>query len=246
LQQLNASMHQSHISGYPGDLSSLGQLLLQGKFSVWSNRKHADKSSLRLRRTGKAQQRHLFLYTKAIVFCKHRILQPTPFAQDYYEFKLLVPIHSVSLSEYVKGNPLKFELSLDNLQENHIFLPQDQRSRNEWLSRIKQLILDNFHTARREEETEAESAGRLRLERPVSWTSQTSSDSSRSSRDLSSNPDLMDRISPPGDSNNNPPSPRSLPDHQPEVLTNEFVSGDFSDSENNTIVASDATRLIVN
>lgn len=72
-------------------------------------------------------------------------------------------------------------------------------------------------------------ASRLKFERPVSWTSQ-SSESSLSSRDLASNPDHIDRwvlcwlilstgfllwkisrISP-GDTNNNPPSPRSLPE----------------------------------
>lgn len=75
---------------FQGDLMSLGQVLLQGKFCIWHCRKHADKT-LRLRRTGKTQQRHLFLYTKAIIICKHRRQSP-PYVQEYYEFKLELPV----------------------------------------------------------------------------------------------------------------------------------------------------------
>uniref|UniRef100_A0A1B6D890 DH domain-containing protein n=1 Tax=Clastoptera arizonana TaxID=38151 RepID=A0A1B6D890_9HEMI len=63
---VNDSMHQIAITGFWGDLSELGELLMQGSFSVWTENKKDRLRELRL----KPMQRHIFLYQKAIMFCK--------------------------------------------------------------------------------------------------------------------------------------------------------------------------------
>ncbi|VDP06290.1 unnamed protein product [Soboliphyme baturini] len=86
LQQLNASLHQCHISGYPGDFSTLGQLLMQGRFSVWIGTKKSADKALRI-----LHQRHVFLYPHNMLLCKLR-RQSMPFTRDYYEFKEEIPV----------------------------------------------------------------------------------------------------------------------------------------------------------
>lgn len=62
-----------------GDLSAQGELLLQGSFSVWSSSKR--ERLLRL----KPSQRHIFLYEKALIFCKHS--KPQAHDKATYHFK---------------------------------------------------------------------------------------------------------------------------------------------------------------
>lgn len=62
-----------------GDLTAQGELLLQGSFSVWSSSKR--ERLLRL----KPSQRHIFLYEKAMIFCKHS--KPQAHDKATYHFK---------------------------------------------------------------------------------------------------------------------------------------------------------------
>ncbi|XP_036595703.1 proto-oncogene DBL [Trichosurus vulpecula] len=100
LKSVNDSMHQTAIIGYDGNLSDLGRVLMQGSFSVWISRKGTTKMKDFAR--FKPMQRHLFLYEKAIVFCKRRDdygdgHERTPF----YSFK-----HHLKVED-VKGTVLK-------------------------------------------------------------------------------------------------------------------------------------------
>lgn len=54
-----------------GDLSELGKILMQGSFSVWTGHRKGPTKMKDLARF-KPMQRHLFLYEKALVFCKKR------------------------------------------------------------------------------------------------------------------------------------------------------------------------------
>lgn len=49
-----------------GNLSEMGRLLTQGSFNLWYGHKSDRLKDLRL----KPMQRHLFLYEKAVLFCK--------------------------------------------------------------------------------------------------------------------------------------------------------------------------------
>ncbi|MEQ2219126.1 Proto-oncoprotein DBL, partial [Xenoophorus captivus] len=71
LKSVNDSMHQIAITGYPGDISQLGRIILQGSFSVWISHKRAAVRMKELARF-KPMQRHLFLYEHALLFCKRR------------------------------------------------------------------------------------------------------------------------------------------------------------------------------
>lgn len=61
-----------YLSYFPqGDLSELGKVLMQGSFSVWTGHRKGPTKMKDLARF-KPMQRHLFLYEKALVFCKKR------------------------------------------------------------------------------------------------------------------------------------------------------------------------------
>ncbi|KAF7650838.1 hypothetical protein LDENG_00119750 [Lucifuga dentata] len=71
LKAVNDSMHLIAITGYEGNLSGLGRLLMQGSFSVWTEHKKGHAKVKDLARF-KPMQRHLFLHQKALLFCKRR------------------------------------------------------------------------------------------------------------------------------------------------------------------------------
>ncbi|KAH0630820.1 hypothetical protein JD844_004077 [Phrynosoma platyrhinos] len=54
-----------------GDIGELGKVLMQGSFSVWTGHRKGPTKMKDLARF-KPMQRHLFLYEKALVFCKKR------------------------------------------------------------------------------------------------------------------------------------------------------------------------------
>lgn len=54
-----------------GDISELGRVLMQGSFSVWISHKRGPTRMKELARF-KPMQRHLFLYERALLFCKRR------------------------------------------------------------------------------------------------------------------------------------------------------------------------------
>jgi hypothetical protein len=69
---------------YQADLSQQGDLLLQDSFQVWTE----SKKDLRLRL--KPQQRHVFLYQKAMLFCKQDT--KTGHNKSTYQFKHWVKV----------------------------------------------------------------------------------------------------------------------------------------------------------
>ncbi|KAG7263152.1 hypothetical protein CRUP_015931 [Coryphaenoides rupestris] len=71
LKSVNDSMHQIAITGYEGELCELGRVLMQGSFSVWISHKRGPTRMKELARF-KPMQRHLFLYDRALLFCKRR------------------------------------------------------------------------------------------------------------------------------------------------------------------------------
>lgn len=116
LKCVNDSMHQTAITGFgvsiftdfsyklsylisyrifflQGDLSAQGELLLQGSFSVWSSSKR--ERLLRL----KPSQRHIFLYEKSLIFCKHS--KPQAHNKAMYHFKRYLKVLSNPLFKYL-------------------------------------------------------------------------------------------------------------------------------------------------
>ncbi|TMS13983.1 Guanine nucleotide exchange factor DBS [Larimichthys crocea] len=108
LKSVNDSMHQIAITGYQGDLSQLGRVVLQGGFSVWISHKRAAVRMKELARF-KPMQRHLFLYDHALLFCKRRD-EDTYDRTPFYSFKTCLRMSSVGITENVKGDVKKFEI----------------------------------------------------------------------------------------------------------------------------------------
>ncbi|CAG09815.1 unnamed protein product, partial [Tetraodon nigroviridis] len=120
LKSVNDSMHQIAITGYEGDICELGRVLMQGSFSVWISHKRGPTRMKELARF-KPMQRHLFLYERALLFCKRREEHgdggdKTP----SYSFKHCLKMTAVGITENVKGDQKKFEIWYSGREEVYV------------------------------------------------------------------------------------------------------------------------------
>uniref|UniRef100_A0A7M4EQ47 MCF.2 cell line derived transforming sequence n=1 Tax=Crocodylus porosus TaxID=8502 RepID=A0A7M4EQ47_CROPO len=120
LKSVNDSMHQISITGYEGDLSELGKVLMQGSFSVWVGHRKGPTKMKDLARF-KPMQRHLFLYEKALVFCKKREEHGDGYDKtSSYSFKHFLKMNAVGITENVKGDHRKFEIWYSGREEVYV------------------------------------------------------------------------------------------------------------------------------
>ncbi|XP_069318958.1 proto-oncogene DBL isoform X2 [Eulemur rufifrons] len=141
LKTVNDSMHQIAINGYIGNLNELGKMIMQGGFSVWiGHRKGATKMKDFAR--FKPMQRHLFLYEKAIVFCKRRV-ESGEGADRYpsYSFKHCLKMDEVGVTEYVKGDNRKFEIWYGGKEEVYIVQAPNVDVKMSWVKEIRNVLL---------------------------------------------------------------------------------------------------------
>ncbi|XP_061818901.1 proto-oncogene DBL-like isoform X2 [Nerophis lumbriciformis] len=130
LKSLNDSMHQTAITGYQGDLGGLGRVLLQGGFSVWVSHKRAAVLA-----RFKPMQRHVFLYERALLFCKRRD-ERTP----VYSFKSCLRMDSVRVTENVKGDGKKFEMCDTAGHEVYVLQAPSVEVKDTWLTELHKII----------------------------------------------------------------------------------------------------------
>ncbi|RZF49087.1 hypothetical protein LSTR_LSTR008373 [Laodelphax striatellus] len=135
LKCVNDSMHQIAITGFWGELAEQGELLMQGSFNVWTESKKDLLRELRL----KQMQRHIFLYQKAILFCKK-----TTSHKSTYHFKHYLKMSEVGLTETVKGDGRTFEVWLPGRQEVHTIQAATTQQKNAWVEQIKKLLFDQL------------------------------------------------------------------------------------------------------
>ncbi|KAL1766985.1 proto-oncoprotein DBL isoform X3 [Sigmodon hispidus] len=141
LKSVNDSMHQIAITGYIGNLNELGKMVLQGAFSVWlGHRKGATKMKDFAR--FKPMQRHLFLYEKAVVFCKRRV-ESGGDANRYpsYSFKHCLKMEEAGITEHVKGDNRKFEIWYGEKEEIYILQAPNIDVKMLWLKEIRNILL---------------------------------------------------------------------------------------------------------
>ncbi|XP_040600599.1 proto-oncogene DBL isoform X7 [Mesocricetus auratus] len=141
LKSVNDSMHQIAISGYIGNLNELGKMILQGAFSVWvGHRKGATKMKDFAR--FKPMQRHLFLYEKAVMFCKRRV-ESGEGADRYpsYRFKHCLKMEEAGITEHVKGDSRKFEIWYGEKEEIYIIQAPNIDVKMLWLKEIRNILL---------------------------------------------------------------------------------------------------------
>ncbi|CAO2621872.1 Proto-oncogene DBL [Lemmus lemmus] len=141
LKSVNDSMHQTAINGYIGNLNDLGKMILQGAFSVWlGHRKGATKMKDFAR--FKPMQRHLFLYEKAVIFCKRRV-ESGDGADRYpsYSFKHCLKMEEAGITEHVKGDNRKFEIWYGEKEEIYIIQAPNIDVKILWLKEIRNILL---------------------------------------------------------------------------------------------------------
>ncbi|XP_053486836.1 proto-oncogene DBL isoform X3 [Ictalurus furcatus] len=140
LKSVNDSMHQIAITGYEGDLCDLGRVLMQGSFSVWISHKRGATRMKELARF-KPMQRHLFLYERALLFCKRR--------EDHgehanktssYSFKHCLKMSAVGITENVKGDVKKFEIWYSGREEVYMVQAPTVEVKLAWLNAIRKIL----------------------------------------------------------------------------------------------------------
>lgn len=136
LKCVNDSMHQIAITGYRGDLAALGELLMQGSFSVWSESKKDRLKELRL----KPRSRHIFLYRAALLFTKRTALH----SKATYHFKRIVKMGEIGLTESVKGDSRRFEIWSPGRSEVHTIQAPSLQAKADWVDQIKALLLEQL------------------------------------------------------------------------------------------------------
>uniref|UniRef100_A0A8D2E154 MCF.2 cell line derived transforming sequence n=1 Tax=Sciurus vulgaris TaxID=55149 RepID=A0A8D2E154_SCIVU len=141
LKSVNDSMHQIAINGYIGNLNELGKMIMQGGFSVWIGHKKGATKMKDFARF-KPMQRHLFLYEKAVVFCKRRI-ESGDGSDRYpsYSFKHCLKMDEVGITEYVKGDNRKFEIWYGGKEEVYIIQAPNVDVKMSWLKEIRNILL---------------------------------------------------------------------------------------------------------
>ncbi|XP_042286553.1 proto-oncogene DBL isoform X2 [Thunnus albacares] len=148
LKSVNDSMHQIAITGYQGDLGQLGRVVMQGNFSVWISHKSAAVRMKELARF-KPMQRHLFLYERALLFCKRRD-EDNHDRTPFYSFKSCLRMSAVGITENVKGDVKKFEIWYSGREVVYIVQAPTVEVKVTWLTEIRK-ILTNQQKLRQDE-----------------------------------------------------------------------------------------------
>ncbi|XP_050997877.1 proto-oncogene DBL [Acomys russatus] len=141
LKSVNDSMHQIAINGYMGNLNELGKMILQGAFSVWLGHRKGPTKMKDFARF-KPMQRHLFLYEKAVVFCKRRVESGEGAARyPSYSFKHCLKMEEAGITEHVKGDNRKFEIWYGEKEETYIIQAPNIDVKMLWLKEIRKILL---------------------------------------------------------------------------------------------------------
>ncbi|CAH1103228.1 unnamed protein product [Psylliodes chrysocephalus] len=166
LKGVNDSMHQISITGFPLDLSQQGELLLQGSFSVWIE----NKRDIRLRLKPMHMQRHLFLYQKALLFCKP--ISKSMHNKATYQFKHYLQMSQIGLTESVRGDPKKFEVWLQARQEVYTIHASNLEIKQTWVNEIKKVLFNQLEEIKGEKIRQYAALSHKPLRQTTSWEKQ--------------------------------------------------------------------------
>ncbi|XP_037133117.1 guanine nucleotide exchange factor DBS isoform X4 [Syngnathus acus] len=148
LKAVNDSMHLIAITGYEGNLSELGRLLMQGSFSVWTEHKKGHAKVKDLARF-KPMQRHLFLHEKALLFCKKREENGEGYEKaPSYSFKHSLNMSAVGITESAKGDSKKFEVWCNSREEVFIVQAPTSEIKTLWVNEIRKVLTQQLKACR--------------------------------------------------------------------------------------------------
>ncbi|XP_065585536.1 proto-oncogene DBL isoform X2 [Cyrtonyx montezumae] len=168
LKSVNDSMHQISITGYDGDLSELGKVLMQGSFSVWTGHRKGPTKMKDLARF-KPMQRHLFLYEKALVFCKKREDHGDGYDKtSSYSFKHFLKMNAVGITENVKGDHRKFEIWYSGREEVYVVQAQTVDLKMAWLNEIRKILFKQQELIKVEKQQPGSCSDQLHLSSQLS------------------------------------------------------------------------------
>ncbi|XP_070538296.1 guanine nucleotide exchange factor DBS-like isoform X3 [Ptychodera flava] len=143
LKYVNDSMHQLRITGFDGNLSEQGKLLMQGSFSVWLEHKKNNIRDLRF----KPMQRHLFLYEKSVLFCKKRD-DDGYMDKTTYSYKNSIKMTEYGMTENVKADKKKFELWCHGRSEVYVIQAPTVEVKTHWVREIRRVLQSQFEVAK--------------------------------------------------------------------------------------------------
>ncbi|XP_036825645.1 proto-oncogene DBL isoform X4 [Oncorhynchus mykiss] len=172
LKSVNDSMHQIAITGYQGELSDLGRVLMQGSFSVWISHKKGPTRMKELARF-KPMQRHLFLYERALLFCKRREehgegADKTP----SYSFKHCLKMSAVGITENVKGDVKKFEIWYSGREEVYLVQAPTVEVKMAWLNDLRRILTNQQKLLKDEHCVNNQMPEHIQLSPPLSESKQ--------------------------------------------------------------------------
>ncbi|XP_068561125.1 guanine nucleotide exchange factor DBS isoform X2 [Cebidichthys violaceus] len=148
LKAVNDSMHLIAITGYEGNMSELGKLLMQGSFSVWTEHKKGHAKVKDLARF-KPMQRHLFLHEKALLFCKRREENGEGYEKaPSYSFKQSLNMSAVGITENAKGDNKKFEIWCNSREEVYIVQAPTADVKTTWVNEIRKVLTTQLEACR--------------------------------------------------------------------------------------------------
>ncbi|KAJ8351247.1 hypothetical protein SKAU_G00227230 [Synaphobranchus kaupii] len=195
LKSVNDSMHQIAITGYEGDLSDLGRVLMQGSFSVWISHKKGPTRMKDLARF-KPMQRHLFLHERALLFCKRREEHGEGCDKSpSYSFKHLCKMSAVGITENVKGDVKKFEIWYSGREEVYVVQAPTVEVKLAWLNEIRRILTHQQKLLRDESCHHSPVSDQIQLSPPLSDSKlQRSSVSSEETESGRTSPVLLDSV----------------------------------------------------
>uniref|UniRef100_A0A672ZEG7 Mcf.2 cell line derived transforming sequence-like a n=1 Tax=Sphaeramia orbicularis TaxID=375764 RepID=A0A672ZEG7_9TELE len=145
LKAVNDSMHLIAITGYEGNLSELGRLLMQGSFSVWTEHKKGHAKVKDLARF-KPMQRHLFLHEKALLFCKRREENGEGYEKaPSYSFKHSLSVSSREETSVFIGGEVRCVVKLWFLTPKEIIKTEIKTA---WVNEIRKVLTQQLQACR--------------------------------------------------------------------------------------------------
>ncbi|XP_069049824.1 proto-oncogene DBL isoform X2 [Lepisosteus oculatus] len=195
LKSVNDSMHQIAITGYEGDLSDLGRVLMQGSFSVWISHRKGPTKMKDLARF-KPMQRHLFLHERALLFCKRREEHGEGYDKTHsYSFKHCLKMSAVGITENVKGDIKKFEIWYSGREEVYVVQAPSVEVKLAWLSEIRKILTNQQKLTRDDSLQPSPASDHIQLSPPLFDSKlQRASFSSEENESGRTSPVLMDSL----------------------------------------------------
>ncbi|RDD40896.1 Guanine nucleotide exchange factor DBS [Trichoplax sp. H2] len=147
LERLNNTMHQMLITGFKGNLTSEGAILMQDSFQTHEIfKKSAIPANIPGQRK-KYKPRHLFLFENNLLFTK-KLVDEKQKKNVSYQFKSNMKLSKLGLTETVKGDQLAFELWLTGRERVVIVQAASADIKNRWVEQIRQLLLHQLKSAK--------------------------------------------------------------------------------------------------